>query len=253
MSDLADFYHRVIVEPGKQPLFLLLVAFVVTFLFIRLSVRMIRAEVSWWPGNVSAGDTHIHHMVFGVVLLFLAGVGAFTPAGSSSPWLDILAALFGVGGALVFDEFALILHLRDVYWAEQGRTSVDAVILGTALTGMLVLGALPLGVDGLHGSDTSALWNYVVTLLINAVLVVIAFLKGKVRLGVLGVVFPLFALVGAWRLGRPGSPWARWRYRPGSRKCDRAGERARRHDARWIRWKNSFTDAVAGRPDPGAR
>ncbi len=251
MNGPADLYHRVIVEPGKQPLFLLLVAFVVTFLFIRLAVRMIRAEVSWWPGNVSAGDTHIHHMVFGVILLFLAGVGAATPAGSESPGRDVLAALFGIGGALVFDEFALILHLRDVYWAEQGRTSVDAVILGTAVTGMLVLGALPLGSDGLHGSESHTLWNYVGSLLINVVLVVITFLKGKLRLGILGIVFPLFALVGAVRLGRPGSPWARWRYRPGSRRELRAADRARRHDARWIHWKNAFSDAVAGRPDPG--
>jgi hypothetical protein len=82
---VADLYATYIVEPGKQALFFLLVGFLLTFLFIRFSVRMIRAEVSWWPGNISSGDVHIHHVVFGTVLMFLAGLMAFAPAGWNSP------------------------------------------------------------------------------------------------------------------------------------------------------------------------
>jgi hypothetical protein len=249
MVDGAGFYDRVIVEPGKQPLFLLLVSFVVTFLFIRFSVRMIRAEVSWWPGNVSTGGTHLHHVVFGVVLVFIAGVGAFTPAGGREPWWDILAALFGIGAALILDEFALILHLEDVYWSEQGRVSVDAVILGVGVTGLLVIGALPLGADDLSGPASETRWDSVITLLINVALVVVTFLKGKLRLGVLGLLVPFLALIGAIRLGRPGSPWARWRYRAGSKKAARAVTRAQRHHDRWTGRRNWFFDAVAGRPD----
>ena len=60
---------------GGVPLFL---AFVVTFLFIRLSVRMIRAGVRWWPGNVKPGGLHVHHVVFGIVFMLVAGAGGFS-------------------------------------------------------------------------------------------------------------------------------------------------------------------------------
>ena len=127
MIAVVDLYVTQIVEPGKQGLFFLFLGFILTFLFIRFSVRMIRAGVSWWPGNVSSGDVHVHHVVFGMVAMFVAGLLAFAPAGWESPWWEILGALFGIGAALVLDEFALILHLEDVYWSEQGRKSVDAV------------------------------------------------------------------------------------------------------------------------------
>lgn len=244
-----DFYHRVIVEPGKQPLFLLLVAFVVTFLFIRFSVRMIRAGVSWWPGNVSAGDTHVHHVVFGVAFMLLGGIGAFTPAGGDSPWWEILAIVFGMGAALVLDEFALILHLKDVYWSEEGRKSVDAVILGAAMTGLLVLGALPFGINGLTSGQNVALWELVATLALNIVAIGVTFLKGRFWLGVLGVFVPLFALVGALRVGKPTSPWARRHYPTSSKKATRAQRRLERHDARWTKLKIRVFDAVAGRPE----
>ena len=107
---------------------ILLGSLLLSFGFIRFSTRMIRAEVSWWPGNVTPGGLHIHHLVFGIVLLLLAGFlqFAFQP---ESPWLEILAALFDIGAGLTLDEFALWLYLEDVYWAEEGRRSVDAVIL----------------------------------------------------------------------------------------------------------------------------
>lgn len=249
---MSDFYHRVIVEPGKQPLFLLLITFVVTFLFIRFSVRMIRAEVSWWPGNVSAGDTHVHHVVFGVVFMLLAGIGAFTPVAGDSPWWEILAMVFGMGAALVLDEFALILHLRDVYWSEEGRKSVDAVILGAAVTGLLILGALPFGVNGLSFRQSAALWELVAILVLNIAAVGVTFLKGRFWLGVLGVFVPLFALVGALRVSKPTSPWARWHYPAGSKKAARAQRRLEHHDARWTKLKIRIFDAIAGRPDSPA-
>ena len=246
---MLDLYVTYIVAPGKQALFLLLVAFILTFLFIRLSVRMIRAEVSWWPGNISSGDVHVHHVVFGTVLMFVAGLMAFAPAGWESPWWEILGALFGIGAALVLDEFALILHLEDVYWSEQGRTSVDAVVLAVSVIGLLMLGALPFGVDSVGAEKTAGRWAFVITIVIGGVLVAIALLKGRVWFGVLGLLFPLFALIGALRLAKPRSPWARWRYAPGSRKIKKATTRALRHDARWGRLKIRVFDAVAGRPN----
>jgi lysyl-tRNA synthetase class 2 len=247
---VADLYITYIVAPGKQALFLLLVAFILTFLFIRFSVRMIRAEVSWWPGNISTGDVHVHHVVFGTVLMFVAGLMAFAPAGWESPWWEILGALFGIGAALVLDEFALILHLEDVYWSEQGRTSVDAVVLAVSVIGLLTLGALPFGVDSVGTVNTAGRWAFVITIVIDGALVAIALLKGRIFLGVLGLLFPLFALIGAVRLARPRSLWAHWRYPSDSRKLTKATARARRHEVRWRRLKHRAFDAVAGRPTP---
>ena len=245
---MVDLYVSLIVVPGKQALFFLLVAFILTFLFIRFSVRMIRAEVSWWPGNISSGDVHVHHVVFGTVLMFVAGVLAFAPAGWESPWWEILGALFGVCAALVLDEFALILHLDDVYWSEQGRKSVDAVVLAAAVIGLLVLGTLPFGVDTVDARSTGV-WGVIVTIAVSGLLVVVTLLKGRIWLGVLGLLVPLIAVIGALRLAKPHSPWARWRYPAGSRKIVRAKARARRHDARWERLKHRVFDAIAGRPN----
>ena len=113
---------------------ILLGSMLLSFGFIRFSTRMIRAEVSWWPGNVTPGGLHIHHLVFGIVLLMFSGFLSFVlqPA---SPWFEILAGLFGIGVGLTLDEFALWLHLEDVYWTEEGRSSVDAVIFAAIIGG----------------------------------------------------------------------------------------------------------------------
>ena len=129
ISTLLDGYRTHIIAAHKQPLFLLLAGFIISFLGIRFSVRMIRAKVRWWPGNITPGGLHIHHMVFGLGFLLLAGIGVFATNGGH-PWIDWFGLSFGIGCGLVLDEFALILHLDDVYWGEQGRKSVDAVIFG---------------------------------------------------------------------------------------------------------------------------
>jgi len=248
---VSGWYQREILDAGKQPLALLFLAFVVTFLFIRFSTRMIRAQVKWWPGNVTHGGLHVHHVVFGIVLMLLAGAGGFSRIGDDRPWAEIFAALFGVGAALVLDEFALVLHLRDVYWSEQGRTSVDAVFLATAVFGLLLLGAVPLGVDDQEAADTGG-WAVAVVVLIHGSFVGLTLLKGKLWVGLLGVLVPILAFVGAIRLARPQSPWAHWRYRPGSRKWARADRRESRH-ARWVGRRRRFQDAVAGFDEPSGR
>src|SRR5262245_20518685 len=148
------------------------VAFVITFLFIRFSTRMIRAGVSWWPGNVTPGGLHLHHVVFGVVFMLIAGAGGFSTVGDRQPWAAIFPALFGCGAALVLDEWALILHLRDVYWSEEGRASVDAVFLAAALCGLLLLGVAPFGAEDQGTPDTPATgWDVASGVVINALLV----------------------------------------------------------------------------------
>jgi hypothetical protein len=244
---MTGWYVREILHTGKQPLAVLFIAFVVTFLFIRLSTRMIRAQVKWWPGNVSQGGVHLHHVVFGIVFMLVAGAGGFSTYADSSPGAEIFAGLFGCGAALVLDEFALVLHLRDVYWSEQGRTSVDAVFLAVAVFGLLLLGAVPFGADrGSDGNDGA--WGYVAVILPNVVLVVITLAKGKIWTGLIGILFPFLVVIGSIRLARPSSAWARWRYQPGSKKSARALRRDEKQRAFWVRARNRMQDALAGRP-----
>jgi len=71
------WFQRTIVESGRLPLFCLFSGMLLAFGFIRFSVRMIRAQVKWWPGNVTPGGMHIHHVVFGVVFIMIGGVFGF--------------------------------------------------------------------------------------------------------------------------------------------------------------------------------
>jgi hypothetical protein len=82
----------------------------------------------------------------------------------------------------------------------------------------------------------------------NLILVVITLAKGKIWTGLIGILIPFFVLVGTFRLARPSSAWARWRYKPGSKKLARASRRDERQRARWVRARNRVQDAVAGRP-----
>ncbi len=80
--------------------------------------------------NVSAGGLHIHHLVWGILLLIVVGYVWLLEVGVGSSWVASLTAIaFGVGAALTLDEFALWLNLSDVYWERQGRESIDAVLI----------------------------------------------------------------------------------------------------------------------------
>jgi hypothetical protein len=210
----------------------------VSFLFIRTSARLMRSpKVSWWPGSVQTeGGLHVHHLVFGIVLMLALGFAlALQPP---SPWLEIFAAGFGIGAGLTLDEYALWLHLEDVYWAEEGRRSVDAVVIAALIGGLLLMGFLPFSTD-----DGAA--PIVLTMLIVLALSAVAILKGKIVMGVAGVLFPIVGLIGAIRLAKPGSVWAKRRYERGSRKLARATKRYARHTRRYQR----FQDRVAGAPE----
>ncbi|TDD73507.1 hypothetical protein E1293_31090 [Actinomadura darangshiensis] len=242
---MGDWFTREIADAGRLRLFCFLVAFIAGFLFIRFSVRMIRAQVRWWPGNVTPGGQHIHHVVFGLVFMCIGGVSGLAVQDGSSGWAAATAAVFGVGTALVLDEFALVLHLQDVYWSEQGRLSVEVVFITVALCGLLLLGLRPLGVDDVAGDG---LWTIVGVILFDLFVALIALLKGKVWTGVIGLFIGIIAIIGAVRLARPDSPWARRRYRPDSRKERRARIRERRYRLPMQRLGDRLSDMVAGRP-----
>ena len=140
-DDLAAAYRIHIEDADKEYHFLILVSFLVSWGFIRMSTHMIRAQVSWWPGNVETkGGTHIHHMFWGILLLLSMGyIGLSFTLGA--PWIELVAVGFGIGMGLTLDEFALWLNLEDVYWAPKGRQSIDAVIATTALLVITLIGA----------------------------------------------------------------------------------------------------------------
>ncbi|MEU8343221.1 hypothetical protein AB0C74_16110 [Spirillospora sp. NPDC048832] len=242
---MGDWFTREISDTGRLRLFCFLLAFIAGFLFIRFSVRMIRRQVRWWPGNVAPGGQHIHHVVFGLVFMCVGGVTGLLVQDDSSWPAVASASVFGIGTALVLDEFALVLHLEDVYWSEQGRLSVEVVFITIALCGLLLLGLKPLGVDDVAGD---ALWVIVVAIAFNLCLAVVSLLKGKLWTGLLGLFVGIVGLVGAVRLARPGSPWARRRYRPGSRKERRAQVRERRYRRPVQRLGDRLGDLIAGRP-----
>ncbi|TDD66954.1 hypothetical protein E1298_39880 [Actinomadura rubrisoli] len=242
---MGQWFTREIAETGRLRLFCFFVAFIAAFVFIRFSVRMIRRQARWWPGNVTPGGRHVHHVVFGLVFMCVGGVGGLAVADGSSGWAGAAAALFGAGTALVLDEFALVLHLEDVYWSEQGRLSVEVVFITVALCGLLLLGLRPLGVDDSPGGG---LWHIALVLLFDLCASVVALLKGKIWMGLIGLFIGVLALIGAVRLARPDSLWARRRYPAGSRKERRAQARERRYRRPIERLGTALGDLVAGRP-----
>src|SRR6476620_3519483 len=179
-----DVPARFLDDPGERAGFVLLGAFLGSFLFIRTSARLIRSpKVPWWPGSVTTGGgLHLHHLVWGIVLLLISGLLEFA-TGPESPWNEILAGAFGVGAGLTLDEFALWVHLEDVYWTQEGRISLDAVVVAALLGGLIVLGLAPFDLANRGGSVGSL----VVVILIDLLLSTVAILKGKPMLGLIGV------------------------------------------------------------------
>ena len=192
----------------------MLLAFIVTFVVTRLVTRLIRSGRGPFR-NVEVGGTHVHHEVYGIIAMLVSGAMEFAYR-PGNPGGQILAVLFGAGAALTLDEFALWLHLEDVYWAHEGRKSVDAVFVAAACGLFLLAGANPFTSNG----DSHVVFG--ISLALNVLLAVVAILKGKTGLGVIGLLVPFVALVACLRLAKPGSPWARWRYRPDSRSARRS-------------------------------
>jgi hypothetical protein len=178
---------------------------------------MIRAGVSWWPGNVSTkGGTHIHHMVWGIVALLVTGFCSLA-LDPGSPWRELLAVLFGIGAGLTLDEFALWVNLEDVYWAPKGRESIDAVIVAAVLVGLVLLG-VRVWVD--LGDDVAS--AVAAAGVVGLALAVVNLLKGKLVMATASLVAAPVGLLGALRLARPESPWARLY---GAQRRERARQR----------------------------
>jgi hypothetical protein len=219
-----------------------------TFLGVRINTRLIRAKVKWWFHDIaSEGGLHVHHMVIGVVLMVVTGLVliAVSPEGL---WLQVCALVFGAGVALTLDEFALILRLQDVYWTSEGRLSVDAVIVAVCAGLLIILGFNPAGADdtGLTGGAAAAAVG--VTVFFNLCFAVVCLLKGKYWTGFFGIFVPILGVVGAIRVARPTSPWARRRYAKKPKKMAKAQRREDHVNATWRAWREAFFDLIAGKP-----
>lgn len=230
---------------GQRAGFVALAGFLLAFLSIRASTRLMRSpRVPWWPGSVKTGGVHVHHLVFGIAMMIVGGFLTFAlqPEGVG---LDLLAAIFGIGVGLTVDEFALWLYLEDVYWASEGRSSIDVAIVCALLGGLLVIAGGPF--------DTSANSNWLVagSIALHLFWCGVVLSKGKVRLAAIGFVLPPVYIFAVLRLARPNSPWGRRFYKPGGKKLAKAQARADAWDARRIRWLDRIGGAPSIERPPG--
>ena len=254
---MGGWYQHVLADTGRAPAVWMLAGFLVTFFVTRGITRRIHARATAHEpdgqqqapaaprrglSDIYIGGVHIHHQVWGILLVLATGLLEFryTP---QAPWAEVLAALFGAGAALTLDEFALWFNLHDVYWTKSGRKSIDAVLIAGALGVVLLTQASPVGTAS--GGSALAIAGYLLTVAVNVVLAVLCIIKGKLATGLIGIVVPIVAAVGAIRLAKPSSVWARRRY--SGAKLSRA---ERRFGGTYQLRHDRLRDLLGGRPDP---
>jgi hypothetical protein len=145
LTRLGYIVRATIPDRPRRRMFIASISFFITFLGVRLLVTMIvhqHGPFDW----VVVGGRHIHHLVWGILILLLVGYGWLLDLGRSHSPISIffsrlMSVSFGVGAALTLDEFALWLHLEDDYWSQSGRLSIDAVVLFGSLLAIGAWGA----------------------------------------------------------------------------------------------------------------
>jgi hypothetical protein len=145
-TKLGRMIHQRIPDRPHRRLFLASVSFFVTFATVRLLVACITHHVGPF-GYVEMGGRHIHHLVWGILLLLIAGYATLAEAGQKDEAVSILvsrvlALMYGIGAALTLDEFAIWLNLDAMdYWGKANRLSLDAIVLFGALLAIGTWGA----------------------------------------------------------------------------------------------------------------
>ena len=235
VAGVLDWYRTYLVDTGRSAALWALIGFLVTYGVVRWITSRIHAgreagqESDGPVRDVYIGGVHIHHQVWGILLVLVTGLMEFRfqPA---SPWVEVIAALFGAGAALALDEFALWLHVDDVYWSEEGRKSIDAVMVAAVVGLALLLGASPIG--GARGLlESRGLVIASASIVVLLAYTVICLLKGKIATGLIGLVVPVTSLVGAIRLAKPESYWAR-RFYPAAKQAKARARFGPRYEAR---------------------
>ena len=239
---MGDIWSGNVDDASKLPLLLCIIAFIVTFIITRIIVRMIRSGRGPFSDN-AVGGVHIHHVVPGLILMIVGGLLAIGGVGPG--WDNTAGVIFGMGLALVLDEFALILHLEDVYWEQEGRLSVDAVFVLAGVMLLLLIAGSPFGI---HTSEeeTQLRIGILVLIAIDLTMAAICAAKGKLGTAIAGIAVPIIAYIGAIRVARPGSPWAKRAYGKHPNRIEKSEKRAAAFDARWRTKISRFQDFVAG-------
>ena len=141
---LKPLYDKHVRQTRRERMFLASLAFFLGFGGVRIITHMIRAGIGPFH-DISSGGRHLHHLVFGIILLLLVGYSWLAQVGTGEggmTWLGrVTCLLYGLAAALTLDEYALWLNLRDVYWAREGRTSVHAVFFFGGLLSVGIWGA----------------------------------------------------------------------------------------------------------------
>jgi hypothetical protein len=215
------------------------------FGFIRLSTRLMRSpRVPWWPGSVVSEDgVHVHHLFFGIVLMMVAGGLSFAAGETNGPWYAIYAVLFGIGLGLTIDEYALCLHLDDVYWSREGRSSIDATLVALGLIAFVLLAFVPTRIDDdspavLATTVTAATWHFG--------FVLIAAAKYRLVHALFGIFVPGLAVYAGLRLAKPRSVWAKRFYGERRPAKQARAEHRFRPDRLTERYKERLRDAIGG-------
>lgn len=275
------WYTQHVVDAGRAPTLFALVGFVLTFVLVRAVTRRIRARALHdahagaqagvqagvqgdaldapgpadgpaprrrrrLVGDVTIGGVHVHHQVWGILLVLVTGI-LLLRYSPGQPGSSVLGLLFGVGAALALDEFALWLYVDDVYWSPQGEKSIEAVLVGAAVGTALLVATSPVGEtpDEVEGG----LRAYGVSVALHLACAFVCFLKGKVATGMVGIVVPVVSAVGAVRLAKPSSYWARRRYAGRPRRRARSEARfGDRYLARQQRVRTFLGGAPSDRP-----
>lgn len=242
---MRQWWHRDILGADKLPLMLCLLAFIATFVLTRTITRLIRNGRGPFRDNVTDSGLHIHHAVPGLILLI---VGALVSVGGPDRlgWGSFAGILVGIGMSLVLDEFALILHLQDVYWSGEGQLSVEAVCLTAACIILVLTGFSPFGVQYTNDVERYVRLSASGLLVADGLLAIVCALKGKYRCALFGMFIGPVAAIGAARLARPTSLWSRRLYH--GRRLERATRRAGAFDRRWRPVQTGWDDFIGGRP-----
>ncbi|MFN8169368.1 MAG: hypothetical protein U0S36_11355 [Candidatus Nanopelagicales bacterium] len=247
---MASWYQSYFIDTGRSAALWVVIGFLVTYGITRRITLKIRARSLTPPDqpipeeekaggiikDIHIGGVHVHHQVWGILLVLVTGLLAFRYQ-PGSPWAEILGALFGAGAALALDEFALWLHVEDVYWSEEGRKSIDAVMIAVVVGVGLLLTTSPLGLQETTAQD-EGLWFATVVVVLHIGYTIICMLKGKIFTGLIGLAVPIVSLVGAIRLAKPESFWARRFYKDA--KLERARRRFADDEARRQKWRDRF-------------
>jgi hypothetical protein len=134
-------HHYQRLDFGRRVAIRALVAFLVTFVILRIITAIIHFEIfphGPFRNLVTKSGLHIHHLFWGILLLMVTGFAAL--ATRAPAWHLRIAVIYGIALGLTLDEFALWLRLADVYWSPEGIESVKAGAVAAALLGIYSFG-----------------------------------------------------------------------------------------------------------------